>query len=418
MVSRSALGGIAAQGSQALASFALQLVAAMTLGLDGLGQFAILYGVILLVTAIVSGFVGDTLTVLDRRNPSVRFTLQLWCLGLSVGAGLCGAAVALATGFLAPPGALIFGGAITFFALEDTVRRLLMADLLFWKVVVVDLAGLGGALAALGLAAVAGPLSLATCFAAIICGQLVALAIGILILPKDERFLILRAQALSPAVARFGIWRSLQQAVRPALLTAVRVAVTLMAGLAATGQLEVARIYVAPIMLIVSGASSYLFAAFAREKGVPIKQMLRAADRGVAALTLVALGSGIIAMVLLPAVGQLVGGQKPDVIAVLGWIVYATSVAAVTPYGALAAVRGKQAGVLGIRLTDSAVSLLLVGTFVTLTGGFILAPVLMAIGSLLGGPLIRRRLIRPLLRSEVQPIAVHLGSMVSKVGTS
>jgi hypothetical protein len=207
-------------------------------------------------------------------------------------------------------------------------------------------------------------------------------------------------------VARYGIWRSLQQAVRPALLTAVRVTVTLLAGLAATGQLEVARIYVAPIMLIVSGASSYLFTAFARERAVPIKEMLRIADRGVAALTVVALVAGIVALALLPTVGEWVTGQQPDAAAVVGWIAYAASVAAVTPYGALAAVRGKQAGVLGLRLADSVMSLSLAGAFVAFAAGYTFVPVLMAVGSLLGGPLIRGLLIRPMLISEIQSKAV------------
>lgn len=399
---RGMVGGVAAQGSQALASFGLQLLAVRTLGIDGLGQFAILYGVILLITAVVSGFVGDTLTVLDRHDSSIRFTLQLWCLGLSLGTGLCGAVVALASGLLAPSGAWIFGGAIIVFVLEDTVRRLLMAHLLFWKIVVVDLFGLGGALATLGLAATAGPLDLTSFFAALIWGQLAALAVGIVLLPRSDRYLVVRARKFSQEVARYGIWRSLQQAVRPALLTAVRVTVTVMAGLAATGHLEVARIYVAPIMLMVSGASSYLFAAFAREHAVPMKELLRRADRGVAVLIVVALGAGIVAMASLPSIGRLVAGQQPDAAAVLGWIAYATSVAAVTPYGALAAVRGKQAGVLGLRLVDSVLSLLLAGVFVAFTAGYILVPALMAVGSLLGGPLIRGLLIRPLLTSEIQ----------------
>lgn len=399
------LGGVAAQGSQALASFGLQVLAVRTLGLDGLGQFAIMYGVVLLVTAIVSGFIGDTLTVQDRHDPSIRFTLQLWCLGLGLGSGLCAAVMAMASGLLAPSGAWIFGGAITVFVLEDTIRRLLMAHLLFWKIVVVDLAGLLGALAALGAEAAGGPLGLSSFFAAIIWGQSAALIIGAALLPKDDRYLILAARKLSPAVARYGIWRSLQQAVRPTLLTAVRVSVTLLAGLAATGELEVARIYVAPIMLMVSGASSYLFAAFARQSAVPMTELLRRADRGVAVLTVVAVGAGVVALASLPTVGRLVAGQQPEVAAVLGWIAYATSVAAVTPYGALAAVRGKQAGVLGLRVADSLFSLLLAGAFVAVTTGYTMVPALMAVGSLLGGPLIRGLLIKPLLVSEIQSTA-------------
>jgi hypothetical protein len=68
-VRRSALGAIAAQGAQALASFVLQIAVARTLGIGGLGAFAILYGVVVLASGTITGFVGDSLVVLPLAGP-------------------------------------------------------------------------------------------------------------------------------------------------------------------------------------------------------------------------------------------------------------------------------------------------------------------------------------------------------------
>ncbi len=71
MISR-ALGALLAQGAQAGVSFVLQVLVARLLGIEELGRFAILYGVIVIATGIVSGVVGDSLVVLDRGDGVVR----------------------------------------------------------------------------------------------------------------------------------------------------------------------------------------------------------------------------------------------------------------------------------------------------------------------------------------------------------
>jgi len=71
-----ASGAIAAQLSQAMASFVLQVIVARTLGAKGLGAFALIYGAIILGTALCTGLVGDSLTVLDRNTPTIRAGLQ------------------------------------------------------------------------------------------------------------------------------------------------------------------------------------------------------------------------------------------------------------------------------------------------------------------------------------------------------
>src|SRR5690554_5775061 len=132
-----ALGGIAAQGSQAGASFVLQILAVRLLGLEGLGVFAALYGIVIVATGVATGFVGDSLTVLDRSVTAVRAGLQTWWAGLSAGLGLIVAAGAWATGMVEGRTALAFGLATTLFLLEDALRRLLMATLRFWSLVLV-----------------------------------------------------------------------------------------------------------------------------------------------------------------------------------------------------------------------------------------------------------------------------------------
>ena len=79
----------------------------------------------------------------------------------------------------------------------------------------------------------------------------------------------------------------------------------------------------------------------------------------------------------------------------IGWVAFAASVAAVTPYGSLAAVvRGRQAAVLAWRVADSVVSLVAVTIVVVVDGSTEWVPIVLAIGSLLGGLAIRQVVLR------------------------
>jgi hypothetical protein len=131
-------GAVSAQLSQALASFALQVLAARELGARGLGTFALLYGSIVLGTAICTGLVGDSLTVLDRSLPRLRAGLQAWCALVSAGAGAAAATITWASGVLDASAALMFGLATVVFLIEDALRRTLMAVMRFWSLPLVD----------------------------------------------------------------------------------------------------------------------------------------------------------------------------------------------------------------------------------------------------------------------------------------
>lgn len=399
------LGAVGSQGTQAAASFVIQVIVARTLGFEGLGAFALLYGVIVLVAALVSGYIGDSLIVLDRRTPRIRAALQQSALALILAAGLLGAVIAAATGLVNVATAAIFGVAIALFAIEELMRRTLMAELAFWRVMAIDLAAFVGALGVIFGVAVRGELSLVAFFAAVCVGQVVAIALAIALLPRSERYLVAPALGGHGAVFRYGVWRAAQQGLRPAMLTIVRTLVTLLASLAATGLLEAGRIYVAPVALVVSGVSSYLFVSFARDRDQGARGAMRRAD--VAVLVLVvftSLGGGLLVLVL-PWLGPLLFGAAPDPIAVLGWLAYSASIAAVTPYGALAAVRGHQAAVFGLRSADTALAVALTAAIVAWSEEVRLVPLALAAASLAGGLAIRMLVLVPLARRQPMPKA-------------
>jgi hypothetical protein len=401
MVKRGAVGAMAAQVTQAGASFTLQLATIITLGLNGFAKFAVLYGVIVLLTGLTSGFVGDSLTVLDRHSQSTRSALQGWALALIGIAACLGAGAVAAIGFVSQTEAVFFGLAIFAFLLEDLLRRLLMAGLLFWRIALVDTAGLIVALAVLAAMSTMGPQSLATLFGALAVGQIAALAAACLLLPHEERYLVRFVRGAYGMVARYGSWRSAQQAVRPGLLTAVRSAVIVAAGLTIMGQLEAARLFVAPVMLLVSGYSTFLFASFATRTRSSMGALLVKADRAVLQLLAGTVVIGGLSLLAVPGIGQLLIGHALNFWMVVGWIAYAASVATATPYGALAAVRGKQAAVFGVRLVDSGFSLAVAAVLLALGAPVECVPFALTLGSLLGGIAIRRFLLRPYLTREL-----------------
>lgn len=389
------LGGIAAQMSQALGSLLLQVLAARLLGADGLGAFAVLYGLIVMATAVCTGFVGDSLTVLDRQRRDIRSALQAWLLVLAAAGALVAALVAVLGGFLDAVGAVLFGAATAVFLVEDALRRLLMADLRFWRIVAVDLASLAGSLITLlAVALSGGTIGLGTLMLSLLVGQLVASAVAVALLPAGERWLAPPVPGALRAVAGYGSWRAAQQFLRPGMLTAVRLLVVGLAGLAAMGTLEAARIYTAPLLLVVAGATSFLFASYASGDGDP-RALLRRADRGVLALFG---GTAVLSAIAVVAMGVaaplLIGDSiQLSVVSVVGWCAYSVAVAAVAPYGALAAVRRRQGAVVGLRVVELVLSLVAVTVLLAVGAGSEYVPLALAVCTLAGGVAVRQLLL-------------------------
>jgi len=389
-----AAGALAAQVSLALSSLVLQVVAARGAGPEALGQFALLFGYVVMATAVSTGLVGDSLTVLDRHRPAVRsglLTAAVVTIAVAAAGGF-----ALAAGPHGPGVGAVFAVATAAFMTADLLRRTVMAGLRFWPLVVVDGLALATASTFLLVTAQATHLTLAHVVGALAIGQVTACAAAWRWLPTAERHLVRLGAAGVPVVVRFGGWRALQQFVRPTTLNTARWLVLLAAGGVAVGELEAARVFVAPAMLLVQGVASYLFASYAAGRDLPLADVLRRADRGAATMLSGCLVLAVAAAVATPALGPLLTGDRFSltVTAVLGWGVYAASCAAVLPYGSLAAVRGAPARVLVLRVLDSGSALVVIGLALLVWGlPFVWVPWLLSAGSFLGGYLCRRLLL-------------------------
>lgn len=390
------LGGIAAQMSQALSSLVLQVVAARLLGAEGLGAFAVLYGLIVMATAVCTGVVGDSLTVLDRGRRDIRSALQAWLVALSLAGAGVAYTVAVIGGFLDPASAVVFGAATAVFLVEDALRRLLMAGLRFWRIVLVDLVSLVGSLATLvGVALSGGTIGLGTLMLSLLVGQAIAIVAAVVLLPAAERWLAPLRPGAFGTVAGYGSSRAAQQFLRPGTLTAMRLLVVGVSGLAAVGGLEAARIYTAPLLLVVGGATSFLFASYAAGRERDSRALLRRADRGVLALFAGTAVMSAIAVAGMGVAGPLLTGDTIALSAasVIGWCAYAVLLAAAAPYGALAAVRRRQAAVLGLRAAELVLTLAAVAGLLLAGGDPVFVPLVLAGCALAGGVAIRQLLL-------------------------
>jgi O-antigen/teichoic acid export membrane protein len=387
-----ALGALAAQVAQASGNFVLQVLAARELGAEGLGTFAFLFGALVMATALSSGLVGDSLTVLDREDPAIR--AALWRIGwLVVGLSSATALVVGATR-ISPEVGLLFATAMASYVLADLARRLVMAHLRFWSLAVVDSVALIAAGVVLGVSALLGPLGLGHFLAALTASQLTVVLLALGCVPAGERRLPPRGWGDWRAVAGYGSWRAVQQFIRPTALNTARWLVLVAAGTAAVGELEGARVLVAPAMLLVQGLGSYLFASYAADRDAGLPQLRRRADRAAVVMVGGAVVVGALVAVSLPVLERLLGSFDLSPLAALGWACYAASIAAVMPYGSLAAVRGRQAAVLVVRLVDSAFSLLLVAALLLGAGADpAVVPWALSVGSFLGGLLCRQVLL-------------------------
>lgn len=385
-----ALSAVSAQAAQAIVSFALQIVVARLLGIDQLGRFAILYGIIIVATAVITGLVGDSLVVLDRADRAVRAGLQSLLIA-AAGCLAIGAALVVAiTGFGTAAESVLLGLALATFGTEEIIRRLLMAHLRYERVILADLSGFVVVLVVVATAELSGVLSLAVVLGALSAGQAMGCLVGWRLVPSVDRRLVGFRGAAWRKVLAYGAWRALQQVLRPSLYTVVRLLVLTVAGVSAVGLLEAARTYTSPLTLMVGGLSSFLFVRYADQRKSGATGTLRDADRAVAGLVGVSIVLSVVAFALAPLVTPLLFGVEVDRVAVVAWLVYGLSVAVATPYGALGAVAGQQASVFLIRLGDTVLAVIAAGSMLLLGAPSSSIPLGLAVASALGGLCLRR----------------------------
>lgn len=406
LLRRPATGALTAQGTQAVAGLALQVAAVRELGAAGLAAFSLAYGAIVLATAVCSGLVGDSLTVLDRHAPRIRAGLHVSAVLVSGAAAVVGGALALLTAVVPLWAGSLLGLATAAFIVEDTLRRLLMASGRFWSLPVVDVTSLGAALAVLVTAGLSGRLTLATFVVALLVGQSGAALVAWLLLPPGERP---RGPWRRPdlrAVASFGAYRAAAQTIRPALLTLLRLVVVTVAGAAAYGPLEAARVYTAPTLVLVAGMGSFLLPHFVALRSRGAAAGLRSADRAAIGLAVAVTTIGVVAVLALPWLGPLLtgGGYAVPGTAVAGWTAYAVAGAVLLPYAALASVHGEQRRVLVLRALEFAAPAVVLPLVLLADGGPVWAPLVLALGPVLAAVAVRRTVVVPFVRdAPVRP---------------
>lgn len=406
LLRRPATGALTAQGTQAVAGLALQVAAVRELGAAGLAAFSLAYGAIVLATAVCSGLVGDSLTVLDRHAPGIRAGLHVSAVLVSGAAAVVGGALALLTAVVPLWAGSLLGLATAAFIVEDTLRRLLMASGRFWSLPVVDVTSLGAALAVLVTAGLSGRLTLATFVVALLVGQSGAALVAWLLLPPGERP---RGPWRRPdlrAVASFGAYRAAAQTIRPALLTLLRLVVVTVAGAAAYGPLEAARVYTAPTLVLVAGMGSFLLPHFVALRSRGAAAGLRSADRAAIGLAVAVTTIGVVAVLALPWLGPLLtgGGYAVPGTAVAGWTAYAVAGAVLLPYAALASVHGEQRRVLVLRALEFAAPAVVLPLVMLADGGPVWAPLVLALGPVLAAVAVRRTVVVPFVRdAPVRP---------------
>jgi O-antigen/teichoic acid export membrane protein len=409
LLRRPATGAVIGQVTQAAAGLVLQVTAARTLGLAGLATFGLVYGAVVLATAVASGMVGDSLTVLDRHDPRVRAGLHAWAVLVAAVAGVGGGVLAALTGIVGPGAAVVLALAVAAFVLEDTLRRLLMAAGRYWSLPLVDGASLVLSVLTLVGWALTGPLTLPAFLLALLVGQTGAAVVAWLQAPVHERPTGPWRSPDLRTVWSFGSWRAASQTVRPGVLTALRLVVVGALGAAAYGPLEAARVYTAPTLVLVAGLGSYLLPLTVANRHRPAEESLRSADRVAFGLAAAVAAITVAALVLLPVAGPLLtgGGYRVPTLAVAGWGAYAVAGAFLLPYSALATVHRLQRRVLTLRLLEfAALGPVCLVTLLVDGGGQRWAPLALAAGPLLVAVSVRQWVLTPLTRQHGAHVAV------------
>ena len=166
------LAAVMTQVWQAGTSFVLQILAAHLLGAEGIGVIALCLGAIVVGTSVTSGFVGDSLTVLDRHRRHTRAGLEAWAVIVMVVTSVLVTALLWAGAVLDAATVGIFALAALVFQIEELLRRVLMANQRFWMLLLVDTTALAGSLAVILAAAVwGGGVSVRTFLLAVVVGQ-------------------------------------------------------------------------------------------------------------------------------------------------------------------------------------------------------------------------------------------------------
>jgi O-antigen/teichoic acid export membrane protein len=384
---RRGVGATAAQGFYSLSNLVVGITVARSLGAAALGHFAFLFTLLTAFVAVQTAWVGDSLTVLDRSDPAIRrglaTTQWVHCL---LGA-VAGGTIAYLAGGIDVVSAVVFAALVAAWELEEFGRRVFMARLEFWKQAANDCSYLVLVAVSLLVYHRAFGLTLIGTLGCMAAASLAAFALGMASLPREERLAPPRSwRGGFGDVARFGAWRGAQGAAGYASQVAVRALVIVLASAAAMGQLEAARLVVAPLFTVTAAAANLTLAGFARtgravERGEQLR-LFRLALSGMAGVC--ALYAATV-LVFPEFFVHLLAGEAfaAHRVALLGWLVLACVVAFGAPISSLALVGRQAAPVFWSRLGGSVVGLCLAfGALIAWGSNFV--PLALGVGAAVG----------------------------------
>lgn len=379
------LAAIVSQGVVAGSSLLLQFIALRRLGEVGLGQYSLLYGILITVNVVQSGWLGDSLTVLDRFEPGIRRALVRSQVAVVALTFVVTGALASLIGDISATTALLFGLASVAWVVEETMRRLLIARREFGSLVVNDLAFAVGSFGLVGVVeATGGSFTIETLVLALLAGAVVATGVGVIQLPAYELSRGLLDTSRMRDLASFGFWRAAQAGLRPGSQTVVSAIIVALVSQAALGQLMAARLLLAPVLTVVSGAGVYLLPTYSAQA----KAMRKLRPTVPLAMLVVAVMCGlygVAAIVFREPLTELLtdGSAQITMLALVSWTAYSVGFGAGVPVGNALVARGRSRMAFNVRVLDAAVGIVAATVFVGVDN-VDAVPLGLAIGTMVG----------------------------------
>ena len=306
-----------------------------------LGRFSLLFSALLIVVALQTSWVGDSLVVLDRADAGIKRGIDTAQWVFTAAGGIAGGLVALASGSSTGE-ALSFALLTTMWLLEEYGRRAFMARLDFLGLAKNDGTYLLVAASAIAAVKIWGTPTLTSIFLCMAAAAATAFVAGSLALPRHERLRWARSDRSDfVAVAKFGAWRSAQSGLGMVGGFIVRVVVVAMGSTNLLGELELGRLVVAPLFTLVAASSNALLPLFSqnRHDDARMAQLSRVTLVGIGSVTF---AYGALVLSLTGTFVQLVGGSdaRTGRLVIAGWLLQALIVGVTTPVFASALVRG------------------------------------------------------------------------------
>jgi O-antigen ligase len=388
-VSRRPLGAIVSQMIVAGTSLLIALIVLRELGAGGLGTFSLLFGILVTANSAQTGWIGDSLTVLDRFDPGIRRALfRSQAISIVVIFTITWAIALLVDGVDATT-ALLFAVASAAWAIEETMRRLLIARREFWLLVANDSAFAFGAFGLLVAVTAGGvTLTLDAVIISLLAGSIVAIGLAVVQLPRVELLRGPTAPSRMRELASFAGWRAVQVGLRPGSQAIVRAIVATVMSLEAVGRLEAARLLIAPALTVANGAGIFFLPTYADQ----IRRRVRlnpSIGRAMLLIAAICASYGLLAVVLRDSLADLLtsGDSIITTLAVVSWALFATAFGIGLPVGAANVAAGRSKQTFTIRLLDAGIGVSVAGLFAVI-GWVDAVPIGLAIGGFVGAGLL------------------------------